>query len=170
MAFLVKCPKIYTELTDAAKVPIAAFARSNVNYFAAAIFVSLGVKEHLQELTQLNATQLAELSDASWNFLLSACREAGVEQDAFSIAIKIYTTSGGFNTADSNFARFVSPYVQELDQARITELLSGIEKNNQTYWRGRARTDHQAIKERVDAISGIDLAPYKNFRESLPNA
>ena len=55
----------------------------------------------------------------------------------------------------------------EFDIERMTKLLAGIEGNNQTYWRGRAKTDHALLKSCADEL-GIGLALYPNFRESLP--
>ena len=45
----------------------------------------------------------------------------------------------------------------EFDIERMTKLLAGIEGNNQTYWRGRAKTDHALLKSRADEL-GIGLA------------
>lgn len=50
----------------------------------------------------------------------------------------------------------------------VIHLLEGIEENNQTHWRGRARRDHPLIKQRADELGDIDLAAYQTFLESLP--
>lgn len=165
--FLAKCDGIYATLTNAAKVPIAAFARTDINLLTEASYLNDSFAAHITELSALPVEQLSSLSDDSWLALLAKADQASQKQEAFRIAVKIYCACGGFNTADSAFARFIRPYASEFNIERMNEVLAGIESNNQTYWRGRARTDHPLLKARADEL-GIDLTPYPNFRDSLP--
>lgn len=169
IVFLAKCKNIFQALTNAAKIPVATFVRTDVNYLAVSSFVNESLSDHISEINALPTGKLVGIGDESWQFLLNTCREVDLQQNAFSIAIKIYCDSEGFNSADSRFARFIAPYINEFDQIRLIELLGGIEQNAQTYWRGRAKSDHSQIKVRVDEVGGIDLTLYQNFRESLPN-
>lgn len=166
--FLAESDGIYSTLTNAAKVPIAAFARTDINLLAGASYISDSLASHIQELTGLPTDQLLPLSDESWKALISKAEREGLKQELLGIAVKLYSSAGGFNTADSFFARLIRPNVEDLDITRINAILEGIEGNNQTYCRGRAQLDHQLIKARADAL-GIDLTPYRNFRESLPD-
>lgn len=165
--FLAKCDGIYTTLTNAAKVPIAAFARTDINLLTEASYLNDSFAAHITELSGLPVEQLSTLSDDSWLALLAKADQANQKQEAFRIAVKLYCASGGFNTADSAFARFIRPYASEFNTERMNEVLAGIESNNQTHWRGRARTDHPLLKARADEL-GIDLTPYPNFRDTLP--
>ena len=165
--FLAKCDGIYPALTNAAKVPIAAFARADVNLLAAASYINDSLAAHIAELSALPVEQLATLSDESWLALLAKADQVDLRQEALSIAVRIYCASGGFNTADLAFARFIRPHSAEFDITRMSELLAGIERNKQTYWRGRAKTDHPLLKSQADQL-GIDLTPFPNFKESLP--
>lgn len=165
--FLAKCDGIYPTLTNAAKIPIAAFARTDVSLLADASYINDTLNVHIAELTELPSERIATVNEQSWQALLAKADQASVRQEALSIAVKIYCTSGAFNTADLAFTRFIRPHAGEFDAARMVELLQGIEGNNQTHWRGRARLDHPLIKARADEL-GIDLAPYPNFRDSLP--
>lgn len=165
--FLAKCDGIYPMLTNAAKVPIAAFARSDVNRRAVASYINDSLSAHIAEMTGLPIEQLATLSDESWQVLLSKADQGNLRQETLCIAIKIYCASGNFDEADLTFARFIRPHAAEFDTVRLTELLAGIERNNQTLWRGRSKTDHPLLKSRADEL-GIDLTPYSNFRDSLP--
>ena len=168
--FLAECPALYSALTDAAKVPISTYARSNVNLFSRAQFISESLASHIAQLFVCDYAQLRELSDENWNALILLGREGNLLQSVLDIGIKIYCSSGVFDTADSNFARFVQPVINELDADRIRNLLIGIESNNQTYWRGRARIDHAVIDGRIAIVGGIDKAQYPNFCGSLPQA
>ena len=167
IAFLAKCRNVYQTLTNAARVPIAEFARTNVNYFAHAYFINDSLNQHIIELVKLPITQLIELDDENWQILLSKCKEDGLEQEVFSIAIKIYISSTGFNSADTSFARFIAPHIQDFNKDRLIELLAGIECNDQTYYRNKAKADHKSIKSKIDLIGDIDLDPYINFQQYL---
>ena len=125
------------------------------------------MSDHIAELAGLPVERITTVSDDSWQRFLTKADQANVRQEALSIAVKIYCASGAFNTANAAFARFIRPHALEFDAARMVELLQGIESNNQTYWRGRARIDHPLIKDRSDELE-IDLTLYPNFRESLP--
>lgn len=164
--FLAKRRNIYLALTDAAKMPITAFARTDVNQLALATFISQDLAAHISELAQIPVEQLSQLTDDSWETLLQAATDAALEQNVFQLGIKIYCESGGFDSADSYFGRFIRPHVDSFNVDKITELLSGIEKNSQTFWRGRSKRDHQLVKQRADQLA-IDLTPYPNFREYL---
>lgn len=165
--FLAKYNEIYPALTNAAKVPIAAFARTDVNLVVMASYINPSMAAHIAEIKSLPVEQLTCLRDESWQALLAKSEAEGLKQEMMEIAAKLYCTSGGFNSADSNFARFILPHVPEFDVQRLNNLLAGIEGNNQTYWRGRAQSDHLLIKNRAIEL-GIDLTPYPNFRSSLP--
>ncbi|MGE8454897.1 MAG: hypothetical protein ACN6OP_30670 [Pseudomonadales bacterium] len=166
--FLAECEGIYPTLTNAAKIPIAAFIRTDINLLAVASYINGSLAEHFARMAGLPIEdQLEKLSDESWQALLAKADQGNLRQEALRIAIRIYCASGAFSTADSTFARFIRPHAAEFDIERMTELLAGIEGNNQTYWRGRAKTDHALLKSRAEEL-GIDLAPYPNFRESLP--
>ena len=165
--FLAKCDGIYTTLTNAAKVPIAAFARTDINLLTEASYLNDSFAAHITELSGLPVEQLSTLSDDSWLALLAKADQANQKQEAFRIAVKLYCASGGFNTADSAFARFIRPYASEFNTERMNEVLAGIESNNQTHWRGRARTDHPLLKARAEEL-GIDLTPYPTLRDTLP--
>jgi hypothetical protein len=165
--FLARCDGIFPTLTNAAKVPIAAFARADVNLLCVASYINDSLAAHLLEMAGLPTELLATLSDESWQALLAQAGQGNLRQDALGIGIKIYCASGNFDEADLTFARFIRAHIVELDAARMTKLLTGIEHNNQTRWRGRSRIDHPALKSRADEL-GIDLTPYPNFRDSLP--
>lgn len=166
--FLAEFPALYSALTDAAKIPLATFAQANINLLTPASYLSESFSLHLAALKAKEYGYLREITDENWQLLVSKGRESGTLQEVFSIGTKIYCGSGVFDTADSNFARFIDPYITEYDHDRLVELLLGIEGNNQTYWRGRAQIDHPKIAARAQALGGIDIEQYPHFKEYLP--
>lgn len=168
--FLSECPALFSALTDAARVPLTTFANTHVNLLAPSSFISQSFSDHIATVSALPYEQLRELSDENWRKLIAKGAEVGQIQLVYGLGAKIYCGSLSFDSADSHFARFISPYIAEFDSERLNQILVGIEENNQTYWRGRATIDHPKIAERVAAVGNIDLAAYPRFTGSLPPA
>lgn len=168
IGFLSECPDLYTALTDAAKVPLAAFADTDMSLLAQASYISANFSDHLAKIGAQEYENLRELDDKSWDALTVRGAEHGMLQQVFSIGVKIYCGSRAFSTADSHFTRFIAPHVSEYDRERLAEVLVGIEGNNQTYWRGRAQMDHARIAERIAVVGNINLAEFPRFVSSLP--
>lgn len=166
--FIAECPALFSALNDTAKVPLVNFAKGDPNLFAPASFISASFIDHIAQLAELPYTQLRELKDENWKLIVTNSIEVSQTQQVFDIGITIYCNSGAFSTADSHFARFIEPHIAEYDVDCLLHLLQGIEKNNQTYWRGMSRIDHPKIAERVAVIGNIDLALFPNFLDSLP--
>lgn len=166
--FLSENPALFTALTDTARVPMTAFAQSNINLLAPASFLSPDFSNHINRLNNLPNEQLRELNDDNWSILIANGVEVNCIQEVYGLGIKIYSNSLGFNPADSSFARFIEPYVNEYDSTRILQILNGIEANNQTYWRGRSRVDHPLIAQRALQLGDFDLAIFPHFCSSLP--
>lgn len=168
VVFLAEFPALYPVLTDAAKAPLSTFAQTDINLLALASFIKESFSEHIVCLKAMEYGFLRNITDENWNTLVSKGRDAGIVQDVFSIGTKIYCGSGLFDTADLHFARFIDPQIAEYDHDRLVELLQGIERNNQTYWRGRSQIDHPKVAERVGVVGGINLDDYPNFKAYLP--
>ncbi|MBK6998665.1 MAG: hypothetical protein IPH35_01350 [Rhodoferax sp.] len=166
--FLSDCPALFGALTDAARVPLTTFANTHVNLLAPSSFISPSFSDHIATVSSLPYAQLRELSDENWKKLIAKGAETGQVQQVYGLGTKIYCGSLAFGSADSHFARFISPHIAEFDSERLNQILVGIEGNNQTYWRGRARIDHPRIAERVAVVGNIDLAAYPHFTGSLP--
>lgn len=167
--FLAECPALFGALTNAAQVPLRNYAKNDINLFSAASYLSDSFKAHADDLLQQPYEQIKNIDDKSWKILISNGHSEACINKVFAIGIKIYCCSGVFDTADSNFARFVEPHLSEYDSGCLIQLLDGIEKNNQTYWRSRSKIDHLHVANRVKTVGGIDLTKYPNFYGSLPD-
>jgi hypothetical protein len=80
-----------------------------------------------------------------------------------------YCASGSFDTADSRFATAIKPFLGDYTAGDLIDLLERIERNSQTYYRGRARSEHREIKQACDQVlgAGFDYTPYAMFVESI---
>ena len=164
--FLSDRPALYGALKDTAKVPLQNFVLTDGNLLVAASFVSSTFDEHLTKICGLPYQARRDINSDVWARLVTKGKEEGALQKVLTIGACIYTESGSFDSADVTFARFVEPYLSVFDSATLTTLLSGVEKNNQTYWRGRSSVDHAKVNERAVAL-GVDTSPFDNFVHSV---
>lgn len=166
--FLAKCPDLYGVLDKPAQILLAGFVRNDVNLSARAFFLGENFLAHLERLGQLPMEQLQKLSWKTWQFLLSEGKQQGESQAVYTLGIRIYAGSRSFNEADVNYEMFIRAHIDEYDCALLNQLLEGIDGNDQTYRRGKARVDHLQINSKVRTTGEIDLAKYPGFTGSLP--
>lgn len=100
--------------------------------------------------------------------LFDAARGTNQTEQVLDLAVHAYTKSFNFNSADERFSGLLLPFLESLTQANLLALLKGIEENNQTYGRGRAKRDHAKLKVRCDAVLGsnFDYTAYPYFLAS----
>jgi len=166
--FLTDRPVLFAALSDAAKVIIRNYAESNINLFVLAPFLSSSAATHIAAIVA--RSDRFNMSILAWSSLLNWSRENGLQSAANDLAIDIYCRSENFNKADSNFSQFIEPNLIAFDEERLRHLLQGIERNSQTYWRGKARIDHALIHTRCREVLGDSyvMRDYPNFQSSLP--
>ena len=168
--FLSTCPAIYSALSAAAKVPLSAFVKPDINLLAIAFFLFETKCDLIQLLLSKDYAYLKDMTDSTWERFLALAQECGLIQEAYSVGIRIYVKSINFDNADINFPKFIASQVEEYDKQRLEELLTGIESNDQTYGRGRSRSQHVLISSRAHSLSNIDLRTYPEFSRSVASA
>jgi hypothetical protein len=96
-------------------------------------------------------------------------KDAGYLPKALDIGIAHYVGSPSFADADIYFQVMIKPDLPELSKRQFLELLAGIEANNQTYDRWRAKKDHQSLKAAVDNMLGSEFnaVQFPNFMHSI---
>lgn len=177
MRFLARNPRLFRPLTPAATQPLSQLADSNVDADAYAWFLRNEFSEHLQRISdRLRGAsgafqiQTPRLSMAAWRDLVGIGREAGRLQETLKIGIAQYTASRSYDSADARFSQYIAPFVQEFTAESIAMLLDGIEGNQETWGRGRARTDHVSVHDVATQVlpAGFDGKKYPKFMSSLP--
>ena len=77
------------------------------------------------------------------------------------LLVTMYVNSMNFDAADSIFAKFIKPYLDNFEESDVLQLINGIGENNQTYWRGRANSDHKLVIARAkEVVSGFNVSKY----------
>jgi hypothetical protein len=165
--FLSAHPSLYGALSDAAKVLIENRAKSTVDLYSIAMFLSPDFSKHIEALLQL--PQRTTISAPVFKEMMITSRNAECSERLCILGSEIYGSSPSFNTADFNFTNFIEPYLDDFDSEAMKTLLEQIEGNSQTYGRGRASIDHPKVYLRCQQVLGasFDYTKYVDFNKTL---
>jgi hypothetical protein len=156
-------PAIFKLLSDVARVPLKEFVEKNCPELGWFIREG-GVREHVEVLTYISprATKM------DFGLLSEVAMREGLGPKLAELVVRTYISSGTYNGADRNY-QVLSWITHLLTPELLTECLSGIESNQQTFGRRRAREDHTDLKKICDQQLGLgfDYTPYPNFTRSL---
>lgn len=166
VAFLADHGELFGLLDPAAQILVDGRLEADINNRARGRFKSPDMAAHLDALLAEDHRELAKLDEAVWSELLADAVGEGQADGAVRLAIKAYTKSRSYDAADARFGQFVEPALPHFTTVTMTELLTGIEDNGQTYGRGRATLDHRQIGDVAEAL-GVDTAEFTEFTKSL---
>jgi hypothetical protein len=166
VGFLADHPDLYASLDPAAHVLIDGRLDAEIDNLAKSRFKTPDMGAVITALDEKTSNELARMSDEVWLRLLTSAEKEGVLDDAVRLALKVYGDSPNYDSADRSFAVFIEPVLSKLTADTMGELLGAIEKNQQTYGRGRASVDHPQIKDAADAL-GVDTTTYERFTKYI---
>lgn len=148
--FLADYPDVYELLEDSARILIEQQSNRDLKNFAVSFYLSDSVESHfdkiLEKVDALERTYRDNgkyITEKSWEKLLVIGHEHNLNTILKTIAIKIYTKSASFNSADKFFDVFIEPIMSQFDASEIVEFIENTETNSQAYGRGKAMTDHR---------------------------
>ncbi|HEY7153213.1 MAG TPA: hypothetical protein VH575_04560 [Gemmataceae bacterium] len=166
--FLRHHPYLYDLLTDAARVPLASTAETDISLYATAWFLSPSPSAHVAAVRKRIEEEVETIAPEVWKKFVEDCRGANVLQEAFDCGIIMFIRSRSFDAADKRFVLYIEPYLQEMSRESLEKLIQGIETNRQTFDRGKARLDHPRIRDIFLSRGGTAdvLSAYSNFMRS----
>lgn len=161
-------PYLYENLSGAAKELIKAKANSDIDLLAVSYFLSKDIKSHILNLSDFITKNYLNNFGCTYKICSSHIKDIrrhatseGIEEDLYDLQVNMYINSVNFNAADWQFSNFIEPFLNKFSAANILNLIDGIEKNNQTYWRGRSNIDHKMIVSRAkEVIPDFDKSLY----------
>lgn len=163
--FLGDYPNTYHHLEDSAKEIIKVKAFSDIDLLTVSYFFSKTIEAHIKLLCEsiekhykfAFGSDKAKINKNHISDLLEHAKSAGVEKQLNRLLITMYINSQNFDAADFLFDTFIEENISKFEKDELDLLLEGIENNNQTYWRGKAKSDHQKILKRCIAVYGEDF-------------
>lgn len=161
--FLARQPNIYKLLNSRAKLVIETTIQSNSLARLLAHFAAKDTHEHTKELSQWICEKNPDIEDAEWDEFKDTLHSLGLIKTVICLANIYYGSSENCNTANKRF-RVVKTLLKEYDESNLIDLIQKIEKNDKTWNRKRARTDHQQIVSRMKKINpSFDFKQFKAF-------
>lgn len=169
--FLSRLPEGYAPLDAHAKDLIRHIVETDSDARCSGWFVNANLDEYYDLLLAWAATSPdPRLTAYNFQELMRASDTGEWERKVRILANVYYCASGSYDTADFRFSTAIGPLLASYGRDELMDLLARIERNSQTYHRGRSRIDHVAIKQKCDQALGaqFDYAAYPSFIESLP--
>lgn len=158
-------PEIYNYLNDQNKIVIDVATNKKKEYRIIAFYLYTNFEEQLKDIRvyHFENNHTKELFEKK-------VQDDGYESILIDKYIDFLRNSSCYNAADSNFDRFIRPFIEKMQPTQIENVLGAINENNQVYGRGWAYHDNNDLikKSKIDWTK-INLENYKNFRydESL---
>lgn len=159
---------IYGLLADHAKTAIqhAAESKSNTSARCLAWFIAKSLSEHADLLCAWidDSNDYLEIERETWNALRKISDSPEWEKAMVRLASTYYVASKNFNTADERFNEAIRPLLPKFDLEDCVKLIQNIERNDQTWGRRRAYSDHRELRARVEELDpAFNFTQYKVF-------
>lgn len=167
--FLSRESTLYGLLADHAKTAVQHAAESDTSSRCLAWFTSDSLPEHAAKLGEWIASDdYPEIDRATWDSVSDISDSAEWNKQVIRLSNKYYVASGSYNAADRRFGEVIQPRLAHYELDDCIDLIEGIQGNGQTWQRGRAQTDHCAVRARALEIDpAFNPAIYAVFNRHL---
>lgn len=164
-------PEIYQLLSQHAKGLIENFSKSNWKFRVNSRFLVETTKDHFELLIkELYAVTNRDynISDNQINLLTKWAREEEEEEECMNLLnhllIEYFIYSSNYDSASSNFKKYIEPYLSNFSEGNLRDLLEGINKNSQCYEHRLAARHNTVIKGYSDKLFEVDF----NYEQEFP--
>jgi len=169
--YLSKNKDFYEALDEAAKLKIKHHIENTENGRLCSWFLKDSLDDYYSDIIEMlkNKSDLT-FSDNTFRYLLSISDTEEWQQLFCKILSIYYCMANSFDEADFRFEKAISPYLYLFDKDNLFFLIEEIEASSQVYRRRKASEDHKQIYQKLTQLCGqeLDLTPYPNFRNKLP--
>jgi len=167
--FLSRSVSIYASLADHAKTAIQHTVEQEASARCLAWFISGSLEAHAEQLGEwIAGADYPQIDQGTWEYLRDLSDSPEWTKASIQLANKYYATSKNYNDADQRFAEVIRPAIDRYALDDCIDLIVGIQNNDQTYDRWRARRDHQLLCDRaVELDPQFDSKQYTVFNENL---
>lgn len=163
--YLAKNPHLYHCLPEAARLKLMHHIENDTNSKVLGWFTKANLEAHYNDLLPwITGEAYPTIDQELWTVALSFEDSAEWQSNCCKLMGAYYGASGSYNTADSRFQNAIQPNLKLFDINALVFTLEQIEKNNQTYHRGRSETDHAQIIERIAEVDPkFDYTRFPHF-------
>lgn len=163
--FLSRETQVYGLLADHAKTAIQHVAENDTSARCLAWFTAANLQEHAARLGDwILGGDYPQIDQATWGTMAEFSDSAEWSKMLIRLANKYYVASFSYNTADRRFSEVIGPNLGRYALDDCIDLVEGIQRNDQTWRRGRASTDHNDVRSRILELDPtFDFSQYPTF-------
>jgi hypothetical protein len=167
--FLSREANIYQLLADHAKTAIQHSTEIDPSARCLAWFTSASLSEHAYRLGEwISGKENPQISRATWFEIYEISDSPEWLKQVNHLANKYYVASGGYSAADVRFDEVIRPLLKQFNFDDCINLIEGIQSNDQTWGRSRARIDHCEIRARILELNpSFNFSQYGDFNRNL---
>lgn len=157
---------LHDSMPQEAKLKIAHHAQTNDYGKVLGWFIKDNLQTHYDDLLQwISGESYLNIDDELWPILESFEDSQEWHSRCCHLMGAYYAASRSFNTADTRFQSAIQPHIEKFDLESLKFTLEKIEKNSQTYGRGRSESDHTQFVNRISRLDkSFDYSDYPHFQ------
>ena len=164
-----KYPQLYYSIATSFQAPIREKIKQNNSWHIQAFF--LYKKANLYFNTLENDIGFSEL-EKSKDIAISIreyCNDNNSYIKMLNLFIKAFCQSNNFSSADLRFSNLNEPFIDDMTEDMLVNLLKNINDDFQLYGRNRSLRDNRIIKNKCDEIfdDDFDYTEYPKFIENM---
>lgn len=163
--FLANNHELHQCLPEEARIKIQHQIDNDTNCKVLAWFIKPDLATHYNDLsTWITGKDYPTFDPELWAIVLDFEDSEEWKRSCYELMGIYYGASANFDAADSRFQNTILPNLQSFDTAAMHSLLRSIEKNDQTFYRGRAESDHKKIIEQITLLDpNFDYSEYPHI-------
>jgi len=162
--FLFDFPRIYGCLNQENKILIDAGIEVDKKFKFLSWFKYDNFDNFLETITQVVNDNYAPTGN-HFNRVLKLADQFGKRTEIINLGIDMFGNSGSFDSADTRFSRFIDPFLDEMDETQLQELITKIDHNSQINSRRRASSDNNKVRiAMLEKNPNFDFSAFSDFR------
>jgi Icc-related predicted phosphoesterase len=164
MDFLFDFPKIYACLSEQQRILIDAEIESKMKYKLLAWFKHDNFDGYLASLEDLLVAGHAPPID-KFDRIVQLGSDFQRKREVINFGIKVFGRSGSYATADTRFAVFIEPFLDDMTETQLGLVIVSINSNSQINERWQANADNGKVRSAMEkANPKFDYSHYTSFR------
>ena len=162
--FLSQNSTVYEQLEEDAKLKIQHCVGSDDVGKTVGWFIKPTLQDHYADILNWIEQDNPTFTESQWGALFEIADSEEWEQLVCQLIGAYYARSSNFDAADNRFQDSISPHIHLFKLDALKFMLDKLEKNNQTWGRGRASVDHQSIRKQILEVEpNFNFEDYSNF-------
>lgn len=163
--FLANNHELYQHLSQEARIKINHQIENDPSCKVLGWFIKPDLDTHYNDLVSwMTGNDFIAFDPELWRIALDFEDSEEWKKKWCGLMVNHYGTSSNFDTADSRFQNTILPNLKLFDTEVMHLLLKCIEKNDQTYYRSRANSDHKKIVEQITLLDPkFDYSEYPHI-------